>query len=380
MVPLEFISSIYEEFVTAKGAHYTPGYLVDFMLDEVLPWGSDQWDLKILDPACGSGIFLVKAYQRLIQRWKNAHPDQKPAADDLRRILQRNLFGVDIDPHAVRVASFSLYLTMCDELDPKSYLNSTKFPPLRDQTLICADFFREDVPGFSTAKDAETYNLVVGNAPWGKGTATELAQTWARNPSPLMADPEQGLSERCFWRKRRRWPSADGRVSMIQPASSLLFNRSGPARSFREKLFSTFKVEQIVNLSTLRFELFEDVASPPCIVTLRPTEPDDAATCLYFAETDQARRGCGSNRQPIHDCHRAARHFANLARRGDCRATRMDRLGLGRTARPCAWCERLSTESNLEKMRKAGSVKSREGLIRGDQRTDTAGNRRPKDS
>ena len=84
-----------------------------------------------------------RPYQRLIQRWKNAHPDQKPSADDLRRILQRNLFGVDIDPHAVRVASFSLYLTMCDELDPKSYLNSTKFPPLRDQTLICADFFQE---------------------------------------------------------------------------------------------------------------------------------------------------------------------------------------------------------------------------------------------
>ena len=169
VVPLEFISSIYEEFVTAKGAHYTPGYLVDFMLDEVLPWGGDQWDLKILDPACGSGIFLVKAYQRLIQRWKNAHPDQKPAADDLRKILQRNLFGVDIDPHAVRVASFSLYLTMCDELDPKSYLNATKFPPLRDQTLICADFFQEDVAGFSTARRRGELRLGSGQCSVGRG-------------------------------------------------------------------------------------------------------------------------------------------------------------------------------------------------------------------
>ncbi len=61
---------------------------------------------------------------------------------------------------------------------------------------------------------------------------------------------------------------------MIQPASSLLFNRSGPANRFREKLFSQFKVEEVVNLSTLRFELFEGAQSPPCIVTLRPTEPD----------------------------------------------------------------------------------------------------------
>src|SRR5258708_29695231 len=40
VIPLEFISSIYEEFVTAPGAHYTPGFLVDSTLDEVLPWES----------------------------------------------------------------------------------------------------------------------------------------------------------------------------------------------------------------------------------------------------------------------------------------------------------------------------------------------------
>jgi len=291
VVPLEFISSIYEEFVTAKGAHYTPGYLVDFMLDDVLPWGGDRWDLRILDPACGSGIFLVKAYQRLIQRWKKAHPDQKPTAKDLRDILKQNLFGIDIDPHAVRVASFSLYLTMCDELDPKSYLNATKFPPLRDQTLICADFFREDLPGFSTERDAETYDLVLGNAPWGKGTETEHAKTWAKNPAHKWPIPNTAVGT-LFLTKAATLAKRDGRVSMIQPASSLLFNRSGPANRFREKLFSAFKVEQIVNLSTLRFELFENATSPPCIVSLRPTEPDDAP--LVYISPKQIRPAGGA--------------------------------------------------------------------------------------
>lgn len=273
VVPLEFISSIYEEFVTAKGAHYTPGYLVDFMLDGVLPWSGDLWDIKILDPACGSGIFLVKAYQRLIQRWKNAHPDQKPCADDLRRILQRSLFGVDIDSHAVRVASFSLYLTMCDELDPKSYLSSTKFPPLRDQTLIRADFFREDIRGLRSENDAKTYDLVIGNAPWGKDTETEPAKEWAKNSTHHWPIPNKAVGT-LFLAKAATLARSDGRVCMIQPASSLLFNRSGTAKRFRERLFSAFKVEQIVNLSTLRFVLFEKATSPPCIVTLRPTEPD----------------------------------------------------------------------------------------------------------
>ena len=125
-MPLEFISSIYEMFVGAdaqeevdakkkagaktkvdakrKGTHYTPGYIVDTVLDGVLPWDDEQWDLRILDPACGSGIFLVKAFQRLVHRWRLAHPGQEPPAALLKRILERNLFGVDIDPHAVRVA------------------------------------------------------------------------------------------------------------------------------------------------------------------------------------------------------------------------------------------------------------------------------------
>src|ERR1019366_1201798 len=77
-IPLEFISSIYEEFVSGtatpgSGVHYTPGHLVDLLLDGVLPWDEEQWDVKLLDPACGSGIFLVKAFQRLIHRWKIAH-------------------------------------------------------------------------------------------------------------------------------------------------------------------------------------------------------------------------------------------------------------------------------------------------------------------
>ena len=121
-IPLEFISSIYEEFVKnpeqERGEHYTPIHLVDFMLDKVLPWNDDAWDLKILDPACGSGIFLVKAFQRLAYRWRRAHPNEEPPASVPRKLLEKNLFGVDIAPAAVRVASFSLYLAMCDEIDP----------------------------------------------------------------------------------------------------------------------------------------------------------------------------------------------------------------------------------------------------------------------
>ena len=82
---------------------------------------------------------------------------------------------------SVRVASFSLYLAMCDEIDPRYYWEQVKFPRLRDQTLLHADFFREDCPGFRTTEDSHRYHLVVGNVPWGRGTMTALARQWANH-------------------------------------------------------------------------------------------------------------------------------------------------------------------------------------------------------
>lgn len=279
VIPLEFISSVYEEFVTSSSAHYTPGFLVDFILDGVLPWNGEEWDLKILDPACGSGIFLVKAYQRLIQRWKNAHPGETPGTPLLRKILERNLFGVDIDPHAVRVASFSLYLTMCDEVDPKNYLRNTKFPRLRGNRLVHSDFFVEGVDGFDTASDAGKYDLTIGNAPWGKDTITPAAESWA-NSKEHNWDVANNAVGTLFMAKAAKLTKDAGRVSMIQPASSLLFNTTGTTVRFRNKFFSEYSVSEVVNLSALRFELFgvarkaSKSTSPPCIVTFSPTPPD----------------------------------------------------------------------------------------------------------
>lgn len=273
-IPLEFISSIYEEFVSehggGAGTHYTPAHLVDFLLDVVLPWDDDRWDIKVLDPACGSGIFLVKVFQRLIHRWKNAHPGRVIRAAELRGMMENNLFGVDIDPHAVRVASFSLYLAMCDEIDPRRYWKEIRFPRLREHRLVQADFFREDVEGIRTVEDRSSYDLVVGNAPWGRKTETELSKTWARTtdlPNKWKI-PYQSIGP-LFLPKAIRLCKPDAQVSMLQPAGALLFNTSGNARDFRESLFSKFKVEEVVNLSALRFELFPKAVAPACIITLR---------------------------------------------------------------------------------------------------------------
>ncbi|WP_413175236.1 class I SAM-dependent DNA methyltransferase [Anabaena azotica] len=273
VIPLEFISSIYEEFVSKEsgtGVHYTPEHIVDFVLDGVLPWDSQEWDIKILDPACGSGIFLVKAFQRLIYRWEKAHP-KTIQPSDLKYLLENNLFGVDVDAQAVRVASFSLYLTMLDKVEPQYYWeNEFRFPRLRERQLIAADFFEEDKESFRSVQDAGKYDLVVGNAPWGINTVTPAAQSWAGDVWTIT----YGNIGPLFLPKAATLTKSGGQVAMMQPALALIFNQVGTAQEFRARLFSEFKIEEIVNLSALRFGLFKDAISPTCIITMSAIPPD----------------------------------------------------------------------------------------------------------
>lgn len=366
VIPLEFISSVYEEFVTDNSAHYTPGFLVDFMLDGVLPWDGDDWDLQILDPACGSGIFLVKAYQRLIQRWKNANNDEQPTPTILRKILERNLFGVDKDPHAVRVASFSLYLTMCDEIDPKNYLSVWKFPRMRGERLIDSDFFAEGVVGFDTVVDAKSYDLVIGNAPWGKDTVTEAATNWANGKEHKWEIANKAIGT-LFLAKAAELTKVTGCISMIQPASALLFNRSGKATRFRDQLFSTYQVAEIVSLATLRFELFENAVSPPCIVTLAPVSPDGELTT--FISPKQIKQSATSEI--------GESNYAVIIDPSDVTAADISKMGdsdLFWTA--CSWggprdlalIRKLMNKNSLLKIDESGKASRRKGIVRGDRK------------
>ena len=75
-LPVELISHIYQLFVNdADSSVYTPPFLVRLMLDEALSWNRlDRLQQKneiILDPSCGSGVFLVEAYKRLVLHWRS---------------------------------------------------------------------------------------------------------------------------------------------------------------------------------------------------------------------------------------------------------------------------------------------------------------------
>jgi hypothetical protein len=294
VIPLEFISSIYETFVADRaardGIYYTPPHLVDFVLDRVLPWHGMEWNVKIIDPACGSGIFLVKAFQRLVYRWKQAHPSQVVRAETLRHLLERNIFGVDIDPHAVRVACFSLYLAMCDEIEPRHYWTQVVFPNMRGRRLICSDFFVEGAAGFTTVQDADSYDLVIGNAPWGGGLVTEAASAWAKGDGRTWTIANKDIG--ClFLVKGAQLLRPNGQMAMIQSANSMLFNNGMPtALAFRRQLFSTHQVQEVFNLSALRFQVFDRKShasktslAPACVMVMNKTTPAPQDRIAYIS-------------------------------------------------------------------------------------------------
>lgn len=86
-------------------------------------------DIKVLDPACGSGHFLVYAFDVLYLMYQEDEPDT-PVSEIPALILENNLFGIDIDLRAVQLAALSLYLKA------KTYNPSLK---IRKMNLVCAD-------------------------------------------------------------------------------------------------------------------------------------------------------------------------------------------------------------------------------------------------
>lgn len=358
-IPIEFISSIYETFVgKKKGVVYTPGYLVDFILDGVLPWNDENWDVKVLDPACGSGIFLVKAYQRLIHRWKKANHPQEPKTEVLRGLLERNLFGVDIDPHAVRVASFSLYLAMCDAIDPRHYWDQVRFPRLRERRLVASDFFADDKTGFRTDEDKGTYDLVIGNAPWGRNSVTQSSSKWNKRPENNW-EVTYGDVGPLFLPKAAALLKKSGYVSMLQPAMALLFNQIDSARGYRKRLFEEYNVDEILNLSALRFGLFSKAISPACIITMKahpPTGEPLSYICPkpIFNSTEEYRVTIEPRDINYVYPHEAAEESLVWT------------VLMWGGRRDLAFIRTLLTLNNLENYEKAGSIVSRQGIIRGD--------------
>lgn len=268
-IPIELISHIYDTFIDDQrksGAYYTPLLLADFILEETMGDDVIHSDMTILDPACGSGIFLVGAYRRLLRAWHRENGELTP--NDLSKILKKNIFGVDKNGEAIRIAAFSLYLEMLNHLNNNQILGGFRFPSLLHINLLESDFFSEDEvePFFVERK----FDRIIGNMPWGQGSLTDLGKKWLDKHGYIVGDKQAAPA---FMLRVPEFCKDDGEIALLSPAKSTLHVTHGTHKEFRENFFNMFHVRAIVNFAAMRMELFGKAISPSVAFFYTPNEP-----------------------------------------------------------------------------------------------------------
>lgn len=279
-VPIELISGIYDTFLSDKtrkefGTYNTPLALVDFIVEETLPLAKITPEMTILDPACGSGIFLVRVYQRLIEAWKQ-HNSVHPSAPQLTELMKQGIFGVDVQRNAVRIAAFSLCLSMLDYLKNEDIIQeSFRFPRMEVSNLIHTDFFSEEIDRrFSNKK----FDRIIGNPPWGNGTLKGLALKWVMDRKLPTGDKQL---VQAFLYRAPHFCVQHGEVAMLAPTKSTIIVGSSTHQEFRQKFFSMYHVRAVVNFSALVYELFPDSLSPSVALFYRSEQLPGQNKLIY---------------------------------------------------------------------------------------------------
>jgi len=228
----------------------------------------------VLDPACGSGIFLVAMFNLLAEQWRrnNSSSRRQTKAQALLEILQKRIRGVDVNADACRIAAFSLYLALFEKLKPmdvdefKDKVSQGPFlPPLLwtsgthipSPVVIHGNFLKDTLPL------EKGFDLVIGNPPWESRGVKQIALHFVRSSVGYLRE---------------------GGVGCLLLPSTILVNRNG---TLDGDWFRTVTVEKMIQLADFRFVLFE--ATHPCfILRYVKMKPSPSHTIAY--ETPKLNR------------------------------------------------------------------------------------------
>jgi methylase of polypeptide subunit release factors len=319
-IAVEILGTIYERFLgktvrphgrgvtieekpevrKAGGVYYTPRYIVEYIVkqtvEKLLHDAKPDATLKLhfLDPACGSGSFLLRVFEAVCehwQQWLTDHPGERKkkwcwvdaATGDVhltmslkRQILTSNVFGVDLDPGAVEVTQLSLYLKMLENENRNTLQRQRELlpddddpllPPLENNikcfnSLIGSDFsmMAEDLVrvnaqdwdiNFPAIIKSGGLDAVVGNPPY--------------IPIETMADDERGYYSTAYPQLERKFDTGVifilralkliKRTGLVGYISSITWETGENFSSLREQMFTKYGVREVINLP---FNTFAD--------------------------------------------------------------------------------------------------------------------------
>jgi len=366
VIPADILGQVYERFLgkvielsedgqaqvtdkpevrKAGGVYYTPTYIVDYIVENTVgkllkgKTPAQVEKLRILDPACGSGSFLIGAYQYLMDwhldyyqarlkenpnssfksRIRNIGADADTnfvlAIEEKQHILLNNIYGVDLDQNAVEVTKLSLLLKMLEKEHsqaPEQYtLMKTQILPDLGQnirwgnSLIGMDFYsgkqvgmfdeeemyrvkafdwEDETRGFGKIMDGGGFDVVIGNPPYVN--VRILSQIQGEDVKAYFKDNYRtafkGYDLYVLFLERSYFNLKSGGVfGMIIPNKIGTLDYSLKAR---ELLLNKTQLKQIVDVSHL--SVFGDVSVYPYIIIFSRTEPTQNEIQILIAETE----------------------------------------------------------------------------------------------
>ena len=350
VLPADILGQVYEQFLgkvirlssdhravvedkpevkKAGGVFYTPTYIVEYivkntvgkLLDGKTPKKAES--LRILDPACGSGSFLLGAYQYLLDwhlKWYADNNPEKHAMDkkpalyqghggvwylttaERKRILLNNIYGVDIDSQAVEVTKLSLLLKVLEgetgeRLNQQRKLFHERALPNLGGNIKCGnsligpDFYDGKQMNLMDSEETQRVNVfdwqaefpeifkaggfdaVIGNPPWG-ATLYEHEQKYIQK----MYKVAQGKaldSYLIFIEGALRQLKINGLLSFITPDTFLRKDDHALAREF---LFKNYSFAELIETGPV----FSKVRDTWCLVSLiEKSKPSSSNVILH---------------------------------------------------------------------------------------------------
>ena len=287
------------EVKKAGGVYYTPQYIVEYIVENTVgkliagKTPEEIAHIKILDPACGSGSFLIGAYTYLLRYHLDWYVNNKPkkhkeavfqvkgdewylTTAEKKRILLDNVFGVDIDPQAVEVTKLSLLLKVLEHESRESIDQQMKLglegvlPNLEDNikcgnSLIGPEYYdteqgslfdeeemrrvnvfdwEDERKGFGGIMQRGGFECVIGNPPYGAffGKPEKVYLLNHYKNCPLSLDSYLLFYERCLRDLLKKY----GCLGFITPNTWELIFSSAQFRTF---VLTNFCINEIVHFT-----------------------------------------------------------------------------------------------------------------------------------
>ncbi|MDR1322214.1 MAG: N-6 DNA methylase [Gracilibacteraceae bacterium] len=337
IVPLDLISSIYEEFYDSAaeadtehskarmdGAYYTPTVLAELTVSRVLTTEELYKRPRVMDPACGSGIFLVESFRRMV-RFEWFLQKERPSFDALKMILKNRVAGIEINEEAARITAFSLYLALLHYLSPPDITQQiaagNRLPNLLTSEIESDNHYHCILVGnaFDTDKISgspllskrfgrKSVDVIVSNPPWGsldksKDAATAKRQRvmldWCKNNKKVIGDKE--AAQAFLW----RYPDflTDGGQAAVLVSAGVLLKRSPTTQSFRKQWMQKVRIREVYNFSHVRKYFFKGAVSPFFMIVFQNCEQENAPVIYSVAKRVRLLEGTQAISLSKYDIH-----------------------------------------------------------------------------